>query len=133
MLVYLDSLVIIYFLDHDGHFQIRAANWIAEASAAGIVLAVSDLTRFECRVKPIRNKDSARLADFDGFFAQPDIQLVSLPAVVFDRAAEIRADFGFHAADSIHLAAAIEARCDQFLTNDVRLSRFTGINVEILP
>ena len=133
MLTYLDTVIIIYLLDHTGHFQVRAANWIAAASAAGEWLAVSDLTRFECRVGPTRSRDVQKLMDFDGFFHQPDVRLVPLPAAVFDRATVIRANFRFKIADSIHLAAAVESGCDRFLTNDIRLSRFTGTTVEILP
>jgi hypothetical protein len=36
-------------------------------------------------------------------------------------------------ADSLHLAAAVEAGCDRFLTNDTRLSAFTALPVEVLP
>lgn len=34
--------------------------------------------------------------------------------------------------NSLHLAAAVIANCDVFLTNDYRLSRFTGITSEIV-
>ncbi|MBW3539280.1 MAG: hypothetical protein KY476_03345 [Planctomycetes bacterium] len=36
-------------------------------------------------------------------------------------------------ADALHLAAAIEAGCDVFLTNDHQLSNFPDITVEELP
>jgi len=52
---------------------------------------------------------------------------------VFDRATVIRATNNFKLADSLHLAAAVEAGCDRFLTNDNRLSVFTDIAVEVLP
>ncbi len=132
-MTYLDSLILIYLLDHVGHFQSRAANRIGAGTAAGELLAVSDLTRFECRVGPIRARDVQRLSDFDGFFLQPDVRLVPLSGAVFDRATMIRADHGYKLADSLHLAAAVESGCDRFLTNDLRLARFPGIAVEILP
>jgi len=34
--------------------------------------------------------------------------------------------------DALHLAAALEARCDLFLTNDRRLRSFPGLAVEVL-
>ena len=133
MLDYLDSVILIYYYDHVGSFQIRASRWIASFLAAKDTLAVSDLVRMECRVGPLRSSNSARLATFDGFFASPQVRKVPLTSTVFDRAAEIRAHHGFKTPDSIHLAAAVESGCDRFLTHDARLSRFTGINVEILP
>ena len=47
---------------------------------------------------------------------------------VFRRAAEIRAQFNFRTPDALHLAAAVEAACDVFLTNDAQLTRFTGLS-----
>jgi predicted nucleic acid-binding protein len=68
MKVYLDSVIIIYYLDHAGAFQVRAANRLAAFHAAGDEIVVSDLVRMECRVDPIRKGDNMRLARFDGFF-----------------------------------------------------------------
>jgi hypothetical protein len=39
----------------------------------------------------------------------------------------------FKARSTARLAAAAEAGCDRFLTNDSRLSRCTDIAVEVLP
>jgi predicted nucleic acid-binding protein len=49
-----------------------------------------------------------------------------------DRAAEIRAQYGFKTPDAIHLAAAVVSGGDAFLTNDHRLDRFADIAVETL-
>ncbi len=133
MLIYLDSVIVIYFLDNGGTFQARAQRRIAALEAAGGQIAVSQLTRLECRVKPIRLGDAASLAQFDNFFSRADVRIVPIPAAVYDRATHLRAVHGFKLADSLHLAAAIEAGCDRFLTNDVRLSRCTDIHVEVLP
>jgi predicted nucleic acid-binding protein len=133
MLDYLDSSILIYYYDHVGLIQVRASQWIAAYLAAGDHLVVSDLVRMECRVGPIRSGDAARLTRFDAYFARPDLGLAPMTAAVFDQAAEIRARYGFKTPDSIHLAAAVESGCDRFLTNDARLSRFTGITVEIMP
>ena len=133
MLDYVDSSILIYYFDHVGQFQARASRWMASLLAVGDSFAVSDLVRMECRVGPLRSGDLAMLATFERYFANPDVRVVPLTAAVFDRAAEIRARYGFKAPDSIHLAAAVESGCDRFLTHDIRLSRFTGIAVEILP
>lgn len=133
MLIYCDSVILIYFFDHTGPFQVRAAARMSTLRAAGDLVAVSDLTRLECRMKPIRLGNTAALALFDGFFAQPDVRLVPLTSAVYDRATLIRALHNFKLADSLHLAAAVEAGCDRFLTNDTRLSAFPDIPVEVLP
>jgi predicted nucleic acid-binding protein len=133
MLIYCDSVVLIYFYDGKANFRARATARIAHLLAAGDQIAVSDLCRLECRVKPLRFGDSAALAQYDAFFARPDVRLVPITTATFDRATLIRAAQNYKLADALHLAAAVEARCDRFLTNDTRLSAFPDIPVEVLP
>ncbi|MFM7071760.1 MAG: PIN domain-containing protein [Planctomycetota bacterium] len=51
---------------------------------------------------------------------------------VFERACRIRAVHKFTLADSLHLAAAIESCCGLFFTNDLRLTNFSDIPIEVL-
>jgi predicted nucleic acid-binding protein len=133
MLIYCDSVILIYFLDAIGSFNTRAITRMAAMQAAGDTPAFSDLTRLECRVKPLKLGATATLADFDDFCTRPDVILVPITSAVFDRATLIRANYNFKLGDSLHLAAAILAGCDRFLTNDTRLSAFGDIAVEVLP
>ncbi len=126
-------MILIYLLDMVGPFNVRAAARMAALWAAGDVVAFSDLTRLECRIKPLKIGATKALADFDAFFVRPDVRFVPLTTAVFDRATEIRAVYIFQLGDSLHLAAGTESRCDRFLTNDARLSAFTAISVEVLP
>ncbi len=133
MLIYCDSVIVIYLLDTIGPFQARAQARIAALRAAGDRIAGSDLVRLECRVKPLRNGDTTCLNQFDGIFALPDVSVVPLTTAVYDRATLLRATRNFKLGDAIHLAAAIEGGCGLFLTNDARLSRCSEISVEVLP
>jgi len=133
MLIYLDSVILMYFFDHTGPFNVRAVNRLAALAAAGDRVAVSDLVRLEYRVKPLKTGDTAKLSAFDGFCGRPDVHVVPITTAVFDRATQIRATHNFKLADSLHLAAAVEGRCDRFLTNDGRLSAFPDVPVEVLP
>jgi predicted nucleic acid-binding protein len=132
MLVYLDSVILIYYLDAQGTLHQTAATRLATLRGTGDQIAVSDLTRLECRVKPIQLADQQRLAVFDGFFALPDVRLVPIDAAVFNRATLIRAQFAFKTTDALHLAAAVEAGCGLFLTHDAQLAKFPDIPVEVL-
>lgn len=133
MLVYCDSMILIYYLDHEGPFQDRAAARLASLRHDGDQVAVSDLTRLECRVTPIRSGDSMLLTKFDAFFALPDVRYAPLTTAVFDRATHLRATKRLKTADALHLAAAVEAGCEVFLTNDARLGDITGTVIEVLP
>lgn len=132
MLVYCDSVILMYFFDHVGPFNVRATNRLAAMAAARDVIAISDLSRLEYRVLPMKTGDTAKLSIFEAFCSHPDVRLVPITTAVFERATAIRARHNFKLADSLHLAAGVEARCDRFLTNDTRLATFTGIVVEVL-
>jgi predicted nucleic acid-binding protein len=133
MMVYLDTVIVIYAVEGTALFQPRAQTRIASLRAAGDQLAVSDLTRLECRVQPLRLGDAMRLANFETFLTAPDVVKVPLPSSVYERATLIRAQFNYKLGDALHLAAAVEAGCGGFLTNDLRLSAFPDILVEVLP
>ena len=133
MLIYCDSGILIYWLDQVGPFHLRAESRMLALHNAGDHVAVSDLTRLECRVGALKRRDAAVLKVFDDFFARSDVQLVPMTAAVFDRAAQLRADLNVKTPDALHLAAAIEAGCDCFLSNDHRLSKCTAITIEVLP
>ena len=133
MLIYCDSMILMYFFDHTDPFNVRASNRLTALAGAGDQIAVSHLVRLECRVKPILNGDAPRLALYDAFFARADVRILPITSAVFDRATLIRAAYKFKLGDSLHLAAAAESGCDRFLTNDTRLSAFPDIAVEVLP
>jgi uncharacterized protein len=129
MRYYLDSATIIYLVEQ---VQPYASVVRRKLSAQGLVLITSELTRLECRVKPVRNGDSALLQDFDDYFANTIAEVVPLTRDVIDRATEIRAQFNFKTPDSIQLAAAVSANSAVFLTNDHRLNRFTAVPIEVI-
>lgn len=133
MLIYCDSVILIYWLDQLGPFHLRARSRMLALQGSGDRVAISDLTRLECRVGALKRRDAVILATFDNFFARADVDKLPLTTAEFDRATQLRADLGFKTADALHLSAAIEGACDRFLTNDTRLSRCTDIAVEVLP
>ena len=133
MRIYLDTNVIIYFIQKSPIWGPRAAARLAALHAAGDSPVVSDLTRMECRVKPMQTGDNVLLADFDAFFTVPGLEVVGLTAAVCDRATLLRAAHNFKTADALQLGAAIVHGCHRFLTNDTRLSACTGIAIEVLP
>jgi predicted nucleic acid-binding protein len=126
MRLYADSVSVIYLVERvQPFFPVVDAKF-----AAGVTMVVSDLTRMECRVKPIELGQTALLALYDTVFSQAEI--VALDTPVFDLATEVRAAFRFKTADAIHLAAATHHRCDGFVTNDRRLAAANRIPVQLI-
>ena len=134
MLIYLDTNVVIYLIEQTSpQWGARASARIAAARANQDRFAVSDLTRLECRVGPIAANDSITLGQFDTFFQSAEVQVLLLTTAVCDRATIIRARHRYRTPDALNLAAAVDAGCDIFLTNDLRLRAFSDITVEALP
>lgn len=129
MRIYLDSAVVIYSVEQVTPFAAVVDSRLAERD---VVTVASDLTRLECRVKPLRDENAAVLEDFEEFFEDAIEIMVSLSREVVDLATGIRASYGFKAPDAIHLAAAVWSQCEVFLTNDYRLDRFRELAVEVL-
>jgi predicted nucleic acid-binding protein len=139
VLIYLDTCIIIYWIEGPAPFDTRVRKHLAALQAAGHRFAISEFTRLECLVKPLGVGDGALLLDYERMFLAPNVTFVPLDAPVYERAANIR---GVHAyasknrysvQDSLHLAAAVQAGCSAFLTNDHRLAGFPDITVDVLP
>ncbi len=129
MRIYLDTAPLIYLVENVPPYVSVIADRLA---APGTIQVCCELSRLECRVKPIRDSEIALLAAFDSYFAAIASEIVPLTRQVIDVATDLRARYGFRTPDAIHLAAAVVDSCDLFLTNDHQLARCTEIPVEIV-
>ena len=132
MILFLDTNIVIYVVEGNPAFAPKAVLRLAAAQSAGDSFMVSDLTRMECLVGPLKTNNTAVVASFQAFFARSDVRVVAITGAVCDRAARIRATHNFKAMDALELAAAVEHGAGIFLTADARLGSFTGLTVEVL-
>jgi len=123
-MVFLDANPVIYLIEQPVSLGPKATARVSQLLANGERLAVSDLVRMECQVGPLKANDAVLLAKYATFFASPDLEVLSVSPAVCDRAARIRAQYGFKPLDSLHLAAAVEHGCTFFLTRDAQLKRW---------
>lgn len=130
---YLDASTIIYFVEGARSVRMRIASLLAgaERDPAG-VLITSHLARLECRVKPLRDGNTELLGTYEAFFTRARLVVTDVTVDVLERAAELRARHGFKTPDAIHLASAIEAGADAFLTGDTELVKCHEIRVEVV-
>lgn len=123
MRIYFDACAVIYYVEqHPQYFPTIDAR----INDPRTQVVVSELCRMECRVRPVRMKDETLLRLYDTFFAAPDVVTAALGRGAFEKATQLRADHGLKTPDALHLAAAIEAGCDEFWTNDRRLEAAAG-------
>jgi predicted nucleic acid-binding protein len=130
---FLDTCIAIYVVEGPALFQNRARAHIVALEQAGHTFLVSELVRTECLIKPLGAGSGPLLLDYFRFFLSPNLTTVTLTSAMHARAALIRGIHKFGLADSLHLAAAIEAGCDRFLTNDHRLGAYPDIDIDVLP
>jgi len=118
-LIYLDSCIVIYVVERH---PLYAATIEARMRAmVSVSYCYSPLVRMECLIKPLRDQDAALLQMFGAFWRAQ--KMIDLPVVVYDSAAKLRAQHTrLKTPDAIHLAAAQHCGCDEFWTNDDRLT-----------
>lgn len=131
MKLYLDSVVAIYLVEQPTGFGPIAGRAIARLLPTALI--GTDLVKMECLIHPRRLNDSIRESDFVRFFQQNYLPFQTIDAVQFERATDLRAKYArLKTPDALHLAAAIAAGCDAFVTNDIRLRIVTEIRIEVI-
>ena len=132
MRLYMDASAIIYSIEGLPEFREATLAWIERAEARGSIVT-SRLARLECRVRPLRDRNVELLGRFEGFFARTGLELIEVTSDVIERATELRARHGIRTPDAIHIASAVVATADAFLTGDRDLLRHTDLSVRIVP
>ena len=131
--IYLDACAITYFVEASGPFHAAVVSRILQIqSDPNSRLLTSRLSCLECRIHPIRQRDDELLATYNSFFNTSRLILIGISDAVIERATTLRANHGFKTPDAIHLASAIEAKADLFLTGDASLAHCPGLVVEVL-
>ncbi len=127
-MIYLDSCILIYAVEHDGSLGVTVRQRLADAGET--VVAISPLVALECTVGPLR---SANLALRDHYLhAFKNFRMLDLGLETYLRAADLRARHNLRTPDALHLAAAQLAGCDELWTNDARLaSAAHGLAVDV--
>ena len=116
----LDSCIAIYVVEAHPLYATKVAAELNALQAAQI--CYSPLVRLECLVKPLQAQNQSLQNLYAQFWATQ--QNFSLVDDVFLRAAQLRADFpSVKTPDAIHLATALHYGCDEFWTNDDRLTK----------
>lgn len=83
----------------------------------------------ELLVKPIRSANRELVTTYEAMFS-PDEGLIAASPVTratLRRSAEIRAEFGGHLVDSIHVATAQMLGCETIISSDERLRLPDGL------
>lgn len=132
MIVFLDACTIIYWMEGAAPWFERLDHRLRELRATydDPPVAVSALSRLECRAKPMRDKDITLLNRYDRFFAQPQLLVVPISDRVLETATRLRADPGLAAPDAIQAASALSLADEcKFVTNDNGIKAVPGLEI----
>lgn len=118
--IFLDACIIIYIIEKHPVYADKIE--VLMNGVSNGTFCFSPLVRLECLVMPLRTKNAQLRKLYEIFFATQN--LLAIPPEVYDKAAQLRADFpSLKTPDALHVATAYYHNCDEFWTNDSRLNK----------
>ncbi len=88
----LDASAIIYLIESVEPFVTTIRQFLKTNDTLQIC---SDLSRLECRVKPLREGQKNVLTAYDNYFSYVATEIIPLTGAVIDQATTLRAKYGF--------------------------------------
>ncbi len=131
--VALDTMVFIYLFEEHPRYVGSVKPVFGSIEAGEFRGAVSEIVRMELLVGPLRAGDE-QTSKIYGFFLDtfPGLTVYHVDRPTAQRAARIRAEHGVSAADALQLGSAVRSGATAFVTNDLGLARFDGLDVLLL-
>jgi predicted nucleic acid-binding protein len=125
-----DSSTFIYYIEkHPTYFNLTKA-FFEYVSRGDLEILASTLTLTEVLMKPIQAQNTRLQTEYgDLLLNTQNVATVVVDKTVAIEAAELRARHNLKTPDALHVASALVAGCDAFLTNDSGIKRVTEITV----
>jgi predicted nucleic acid-binding protein len=132
-IIFLDTAPLIYFIEKNIRYIDVIKPIIALIDSQQAKGMTSTITLLEVLVLPLR-EGNKKLADKYKtiLLSSSDLETCEISNAISERAAVIRAKYGFKTPDAIQLATAIVRKADYFLTNDTALKLVKEIKVIVL-
>ncbi|MCW2245513.1 putative nucleic acid-binding protein [Azospirillum fermentarium] len=132
--LYVDSNVIICFIEGDQESQRLAEKLFEQAEMAGIELVTSEIAIGECLYGAHKRGRHDSVARFETLFEDVALfRLIPIETETVKQAARLGAACGMKLIDAIHVASAIGAECDALVTNDRGIKPTEALRVVQLP
>jgi predicted nucleic acid-binding protein len=123
----------IYLVEKNPAYLDRIQAIFQYVSKGRIQGITSSITLAEVLTMPLKMKQQQYVDAYRRMLLNTDnIKTQPVTTAVAERAAQLRASYGLRTPDALHIATAIEYRCDAFLTNDLQLMRVNEIRVLVL-
>lgn len=129
-LVYVDANCVIYAVERVTPFAGQLEPLWRAARAGRLRIVTSQLTLMEVLVRPLREQNRQLASLLRAFLLHSsECELITFNASTFERAAQLRAEFGVRTPDALHAATALESAVVAFVTNDASFRRVPNLSV----
>lgn len=132
MRVFVDTAPFIYLIENHPVYADRVADFITTALAEGHSFVTSVVTILEFGVKPEENKQEV-ITEFEKLLNELATEVKEIDRSIAVQAYQLRAKYPFlKGLDAIQIAVAVTSNCENFVTNDTKLSRIEEIAVILI-
>ncbi len=123
----------IYYVENHPTYANKMDAVIEIVETMSIEIYTASIALTELLMKPLQAQNQSLVDSYRELLTDTDyIYLVSVTPAVAEKAAYLRARYGLRTPDALHVAAAISANCNVFLTNDLGLKRVSELQILIL-
>lgn len=129
----LDTAPLLYFIGKHPLYLDLVRAFFQAVDRGEVAVVTSTITLAEVLVYPLRKGNVELVQRYrDILLYSPGIATLPVSPHIAEKAAQLRASYGFRTPDAIHVATAIFAGAQAFLTNDKRLAKPLGVRVLVL-
>lgn len=121
--LYLDSNILIYYVQGEADWQKRADALLTDALSRGIELVANEIVACECLYGAYRlGRAEVETAYRSLFFEAGIITVAPVDFRILDAAARTGAAKGLKLLDASHYCSAIDFGCESLVTNDAKFA-----------
>lgn len=129
----IDSASLIYLIEKHPVYFDRVVFIMRYIHSGPIDGVASVLALTEVLMHPLRTGNTELAQEYERILLNSTgFRLVPISADGARRAADLRARYNLRTPDALHVATALAAGCDAFLTNDTDIKRVTEVRVLVL-
>lgn len=131
--LYVETAPLIYYVEENPTYLAKMDAIIAAIEHTPIAAVSSVITLTEVLTQPLKQANQKLEQEYrDILLNSAEFSLMAVTVQIAEAAADLRSRYNIRTPDALHLATALGAGCDAFLTNDLGLKRVTEIAILLL-
>lgn len=131
--IYIETAPLIYYVEENPRYLAPMDTIINAIEQSNLVAMSSVITLTEVLSHPIKLGNHRLEQQYQDILVNGEsFQLISVNIQIAQEAARLRARYGLRTPDAIHVASALYAQCQAFLTNDKAITKVNELRVLLL-